>query len=190
MTNDTKSAPPDTDGDAKLIQACLAGDDQAWHDLVGRYRRLVYSVALRCGLESDDADDVFQVVFTSLFRRLPGLRDQNRLGSWLITTTYRESWRVGRSTRANVALEDTVVDIGTPPPDLVEQADREQGVRDAMERLDERCRHLLTALFLEADTPSYDGIAARFGIPLGSIGPTRARCFKKLEGFLGEAGIE
>jgi RNA polymerase sigma factor (sigma-70 family) len=190
MTNHTTAAPPDTHDDTMLVQACLAGDGRAWESLVTRYQRLVYSVALRCGLNADDADDVFQVVFTTLFRRLPGLRDHNRLASWLITTTYRESWRVGRSARGRMPLDETVIDVSTPAPELVAQADRDQRVRDAMERLDERCRRLLTALFLEHDAPSYGDIAVRFGVPVGSIGPTRARCFKKLETLLGEAGID
>jgi hypothetical protein len=59
-----------------------------------------------------------------------------------------------------------------------------------MRRLDERCRTLLTALFLDPATPGYESIAARLGMPIGSIGPTRARCFRKLDAILRELGFD
>jgi RNA polymerase sigma factor (sigma-70 family) len=184
-----RSRPAQHD-DADLVRRCLAGDEGAWAELVGRYERLVYSIALRCGLGRDDADDVFQVVFTTLFRRLAGLRDQERLSSWLITTAYRESWRVARGRgRAAEELDEALPDDSTPPADLVADADRDQRVREALARLDARCRELLTALFLDEGEPAYATIGTRLGMAVGSIGPTRARCFKKLEVLLAEVGL-
>ena len=63
-------------------------------------------------------------------------------------------------------------------------------MRQALRRLDDGCRELLTALFLDPAGPSYEAIAARLGMPVGSIGPTRARCFRKLEALLRETGID
>ena len=177
--------------DAALIEACLDGDEGAWEEMVDRYGRLVYSIPRRTGLTAADADDVFQNVFTSLFRHLADLRDQTRLSSWLIRTTYRECWRVGKKlANRHDDLEGAIVDVGAPPFDEVMRWEREQQVRQALRRLDDRCRDLLTALFLEPDAPSYEAIGARLGMPVGSIGPTRARCFKKLEAILRELGID
>jgi RNA polymerase sigma factor (sigma-70 family) len=176
--------------DPRLIQACLAGDEAAWSELVEKYQRLVLSVARKCGLSDADADDVYQIVFTILYRRLEALTDQTRLSSWLITTTYRESWRFRKGSEIQPLIDEAIEDPGIPPEDLVAQAERERLVREAMIRLDRRCRDLLTALFLSAGAPSYDEIAKEFGMPIGSIGPTRARCFKKLEAILVELGID
>lgn len=178
------------ESDPALVQACLAGDEAAWEELVDRYGRLVYSIPRRNGLAEADADDVFQNVFATLFRRLGDLRDQTRLSSWLITTAHRESWRVGKLARRSVELDDGVASAAAPPLDEVARAEREQAVRQALRRLDGRCRELLTALFLAPETPSYEAIGARLGMPVGSIGPTRARCFTKLEAVLRELGIE
>lgn len=176
--------------DPVLVQSCLDGDETAWEALVDRYGRLVYSIPRRMGFSDADADDVFQVVLTTLFRRLSGLRDQTRLSSWLITTTRRECWRLAKAPGATSDVDETIADDGIDPGDEVAQAERDQSVREALGRLDDRCRQLLTALFLEPDAPSYDAIAARFGMPVGSIGPTRARCFKKLETILAAIGID
>ena len=176
--------------DPELVQACLAGDRAAWDEVVARYGRLVYAIPFRCGLDASDADDVFQNVFTILLRRLEGLRDQTRLSSWLITTTYRESWRHSREKRRGGPLDEDLVHEGAPPLEEVVRGEREQQVREALSALDDRCQALLTALFLDPDEADYATIADRLGMPIGSIGPTRARCFRKLETALAELGFE
>ncbi len=175
--------------DPALVQACIDGDEGAWDEFIARYGRLVYSIPLRSGFSRDDADDIFQNVCAIVLRDLHTLRDQARLSSWLITTTHRECWRLRKRTTIHATLDETLVDASTPSPEDVLRWEREQ-VRDAIWRLNDRCRALLTALFLDPDEPSYDEVAERLGVPLGSIGPTRARCFKKLEAVLLEMGFE
>ncbi|MHC4949076.1 MAG: RNA polymerase sigma factor [Planctomycetota bacterium] len=175
--------------DPALVQACLRGDRAAWDRLVDQYGRLVYSIAHRYGLEEGDADDVFQAVFLVLFRRLETLKDQTRLSAWLITTTHRECWRIGRRSEVP-GLEETITDLGEPSEEQSERWERQHLVRLGLERLGGRCQELLQALFLEGAETGYESIAARLGMPVGSIGPTRARCFAKLERILSELGVE
>lgn len=182
--------PRASDGVAALIQACLDGDERAWHELVERYGRLVYSIPRRMGMSAADADDVFQNVFLLLYRNLGGLRDHGRVSSWLITAAHRESWRVGRLAGRYVNSEVELPGAAAPPEAEVTRLEREQQVRQALRQLDERCRDLLTALFLDPAEPSYGEIAARLQMPLGSVGPTRARCFRKLEAALLDLGFE
>jgi RNA polymerase sigma factor (sigma-70 family) len=184
-----EASPLPIPSDAELIRKCLSGEDAAWSTLVDRYQRLVYSVAMRCGLSEADADDVFQIVFTTLFRRLHALRDESRLASWLITTAQRESWRVAKRGSTTTDLDDAMPDPSEDAAAIAEASDRDQRVRDGMSRLDERCRALLTALFLAPEERSYGEISSQLGIAIGSIGPTRARCFKKLETLLRAAGL-
>jgi RNA polymerase sigma factor (sigma-70 family) len=174
--------------DPALIQDCINGDERAWNELVARYGRLVYSIALRCGLSASDADDVFQNVWSIVLHQLPSLRDQTRLSSWLITTARRESWRLRRQTVTG--LDDAFEDTSILPDEEVLRWEREHQVRGAIRTLDDRCQVLLSALFLDTDEFSYEAIAERLGMPVGSIGPTRARCFKKLEAALIGIGFE
>ncbi len=178
--------------DAKLIQACLADDQQAWNTLIERYGRLVYSIPARLGLAPADADDVFQVVWGIVLRRLETLRDESRLSAWLIRTTYRESWRRAKQARRGPSLDDVPGDPPSNEEPMEEEVlrwERQQIVRRGLSELDERCRDLLTALFLDQESPSYEEIAERLGMKVGSIGPTRARCFKSLERILGKLGM-
>jgi RNA polymerase sigma factor (sigma-70 family) len=177
--------------DPELIKACQDGNQAAWNELIDRYGRLIYSIPRRYGLSDADADDVFATVWATVFRKLRDLRDQTRLSAWLITTTHRESWRIGKRTAGRyVDLDDRIADVGAPDENQATTWEQQHLVRRGLDELGGRCKELLSALFLEAGEPSYEAIAQRLGIPVGSIGPTRARCFKKLEKILVELGLD
>ncbi len=178
--------------DPQLIEACLGGDPQAWNELVDRYGCLVYSVPRRNGLSDADCDDVFQDVFTILYRKLDTIRDRHRLSAWLFRTTHRESIRVSKQNGRYVELDGTVSSEADAVEEEVGALERQQLVRQALRQLGPPCQPLLMALFSNCagSSPNYNGIADRLGIKRGSIGPTRARCFKKLQRILAELGFE
>jgi RNA polymerase sigma factor (sigma-70 family) len=181
--------------DAQLVEACLAGDSRAWAELVQRYQRLVYTIAMRCGLPAEDAEDVFQRVFTILLTKLATCRNRERLGPWLTTITRREAWRVSQE-RQTARAEDGAEALEVrptvePPPDaLLEQVEAQDLILRAMEQLGERCRLLLEQLFFTHEPPSYAEIAKKLSMPEGSIGPTRARCLERLREILKSMGYE
>ncbi len=189
----------DHDGDAALVARCRHGDGAAWAALVRRYQRIVYAIAMRTGADEHAAADVFQTVFSRLHEHLPRLAQPERLQAWIVTTAKREALRVrqiGRRTVSMTRADDEDGDAGNAIEDgfaddapLAEEAlDRLQQLnllRSALDRLDLRCRDLLTLLFADDDErPAYDEVARRLALPVGSIGPTRARCLAKLRGLV------
>lgn len=186
-----KGRTADPHGDAALVEACLAGDEGAWSDLVDRYGRLVYTVARRCGLSEADAEDAYQNVFLCLYRHLASLRDRQRLASWLTTVARREAIRIGRGRPTAVEGPLQLAESGQPPAhDEVASLERAQLVREALDRLGGRCERLL-AVCLGADVrPSHQQIGRMLGMRPGSVGPTRARCFAKLRRILEQMGFE
>jgi RNA polymerase sigma factor (sigma-70 family) len=187
--------------DASLICACLGGDVEAWDALIERYQALTYSTLLKQGLTSADADDIFQDVSLILFRHLGDLRDTARLSGWLISTARREAWRLKRRRGMALASElgereweleaaEPLAQAAAPEPDaeMLALEDR-QLVREGMERLGDRCRELLTLLYMSDPPASYADITERLSMPQGSIGPTRARCLRQLQKNLRELGF-
>lgn len=183
--------------DAALVQRCLAGERAAWNQLVQRYQRLVFAIVRRAGMDEHTGADVFQTVFTRLVQHLPQLRQPERLQAWVVTTAKREclAWRA-RSGRT-VSLSGGSGEEGDDAPafnpadeaplaeELLGELQQQHQVRLALERLDERCRQLLTLLFAdEDDAVAYDEISRRLGMAVGSIGPTRQRCLGKLRTLL------
>ncbi len=187
MSQSTRSSYP---SDPELVRACLDGKELAWKELVARYSRLVYSIPLRYGLSPSDADDVFQNVFLIVHRRLHTLKHQDLRAPWLITVTHREAQRLGKKLPSFAELDDTLSDGADPPQDLVERWERQHLVHQALAQMEPRCRDILTTLFLDSTPTSYETLSARLGITVGSIGPTRARCFKKLRAILLAMGVE
>ena len=176
--------------DPKLVAACVAGEVAAWETLIDRYGRLVFSIPHRYGMSAEESEDVFQNVFAILLEKLHQLEDQTRLSAWLITTTHRECWRLGKRKPLNVELDDREVMPGSPPESLMEQWERQHLVRVALEMLGDPCQSLLTALFFQPGELNYEQLAEQLDMKVGSIGPTRGRCFQKLEVILREMGVE
>lgn len=171
--------------DAELIRRCVAGNAPAWEELIVRYRRLIYSIPVQYGFAPDLADEVFQQVAVKLFENLAKLRNAEGLASWLATTTRRECWRLtGRGQQAEATEPEQFERMEADAPDLDERLDavqREHAMARALEVLGGTCQELLTALYVEDPTPSYEELSRRLGRPVGSLGPTRSRCLKKLE---------
>jgi RNA polymerase sigma factor (sigma-70 family) len=193
QTADAAGSPPGHGtpaewSDAELVRACLEGEQRAWSELVVRYGGLVFSITRRRGLSQVDAEDVFQQVFALMHRKLHHLRDVARLPAWLISITLRECRRYRRRMMRFEALP--MVDIEHAPTDEVGAWERRQLVREALRQLGGPGERLLTALFFNPGTPNYRQIAETLGTCPGSIGPTRARCFRKLETILNGMGFE
>src|SRR6185503_21330390 len=146
--NDSRSTLSD---DRTLVDACLKGDSQAWEILILRYQRLIYSIPIRSGFSPVDAADIFQSVCVRLLQKLSTLRKQEKISSWLMTTTTRECWRVVEKRRRETGPkiyddeyeQDIISQLKSAEP-LADQhrtaAERQQVVREAVQALSERCR--------------------------------------------------
>lgn len=169
---------------ADLVKGAAAGDQRAWDELVERYAGLLWSITRCHGLPDAEAADVHQTTWLRLVERLETLRDPARVGAWLATTARRESLRQ----LSRRAREVPAVGIDGPEPQgLCTAGDRERSLYAALAALPGRCGRLLRLL---AATPpaSYLEISAALGMPVGSIGPTRARCLGHLRKSLTPRG--
>jgi RNA polymerase sigma factor (sigma-70 family) len=187
---------------AELLHRCRAGDSMAWQMIVQRYARLVHSVPARYGMSRSEIEDIGQEVFWALAQQLERIEEPDRLGGWLMTTARRISWRVIQQRRQeqpdlaadvaeNEAISDNLVGQARIPTyaELVSGWDRQEALNLGLARLNERCRTLLTLIFLDSGEPSYEEISGRLGMPKGSIGPTRNRCLAQLREILQGLGF-
>jgi RNA polymerase sigma factor (sigma-70 family) len=181
---DPRDLPVGEAGAGELLRRAAEGSAPAWDELVRRYERLVWSVARTYRLSGTDAADAVQTTWLRLVEHLGSITDPERLGSWLATTTRRESLRLARrAARERHDLGDDALDVLADHGAGVDQAllaDEQQGVLlRGLRALDERCQSLLRVLSA-SPPPRYDAVAEAFGMPIGSIGPTRGRCLDRL----------
>lgn len=192
----------ETLSDAALFAQCQAGSQPAWHAMVRRFQRLVYTVPRRAGLSEAQAADVFQVAFSRLFENIDRIDDPSRVRAWLVTTAKRETLRLLDQARRQGTLGladdgdagsdddssgdplDRIADSSPLPDALLSDLQQQDRLHRALAQLDERSRALLTLLFLQDEPLGYSEVARRMQMPEGSIGPTRARCLERLRALL------
>lgn len=166
-----------------LVTRAAGDDQQAWDELIERYAPLVWAICNRYRLSNHDIEDVGQSVWLLLVEQLGKLREPAALPGWLATTTKRECLRVITTTRKSQRLGSTVDDALFADEQAVDEeiliAERNAALRTGFAELPPHGQHLLAMLF--RDPPcSYSEISATLGIPIGSIGPQRARCLERL----------
>jgi RNA polymerase sigma factor (sigma-70 family) len=168
-----------------LVTHARNGDKQAWDELFERYAPLIWSICRRYRLSQMDADDVEQNVWLQLVGHLAAIREPAALPGWLATTTRRECYRVLRVTQQQQApdhwpdragIGDTMT--GTVESELL-RTERSAALREALMQLPPDSRRLIALLIQDPPVP-YAEISVKLGIPVGSIGPYRARCLQKL----------
>lgn len=166
-----------------LVLHAAEGDQHAWDEIVERYAPLVYAICRRYRLGSHDIEDVGQTVWLLLVEHLGKLREPAALPGWLATTTARECVRVVKAASRSEwrsEQDDSLrfVDHGAIDEEIL-MAERNAALHTLFGELPARCQQLLAMLI--SDPPhSYAMIHETLGIPIGSIGPQRARCLERL----------
>jgi RNA polymerase sigma factor (sigma-70 family) len=163
--------------DAQLVARCRAGDHDAWCELVERFSRYVYAIAVQAfRLRPEDADDVFQEVFARTYQHLGRLRDEGAIRAWLGQLTRRlciDHLRSGaREQPADEPLEVAGAD------DTLERLDEALTVHEALGSLSDNCREILDRFF--ARDESYRTIGEALQLPSGTIASRISRCLEKL----------
>ncbi len=179
---------------AELFRRARSGERAGWDGLVDRYAALVWAVARSFGLSAADATDVSQTTWLRLVENLDRIRQPERVGAWLATTARREALRLIRLSKRTVNVgQEREFDALAEDPATIENApfmsaDRRRTVTDLLTHLPHRQQVILRLLSAD-DALSYRDISRSLGIPIGSIGPTRARALEHLHRLCVQAGI-
>jgi RNA polymerase sigma factor (sigma-70 family) len=170
-----------------LLERARAGDRGGLHDIVRELNPLLWHVARTQGLNSEDAADVVQTAWLEFLRQLHDIRSPRAVTSWLVTTTRREAWHRRERSRRDLpdgeAVLESAVDAGPVVDERLITGERDRVLWRHFAALPERCRALLR-IVSQVERPDYARIAEAFGMPRGSIGPTRGRCLAKLRELL------
>jgi RNA polymerase sigma factor (sigma-70 family) len=168
---------------ASLVSAARSGDSLAWARLVGRFDGMLRSVARSYRLSPQDVDDAVQATWVQLYEHVDSVRDTSAVAAWLATTVRRQSLHILQR-RVREHLTDEPELLATAHSEAADETlldgERRVVLSRALSTLPERQRKLMT--LIASDTkPDYKQIGATLGIPVGSIGPTRARCMARLQ---------
>ena len=166
-----------------LIRAAAGGDEEAWSAIVDRFAGLVWSTARAHRLAPAEAADVAQTTWLRLVENLDRITEPERLGAWLATTARRECLRHIRLQSRELPTGDDAL-FEAPSDDRAEQRlitrERTAAVRRAFREDQRPLSGAPAAAGGARGAFSYDEIAAALDMPIGAIGPTRARCLDQL----------
>lgn len=179
-------------GTAALLKRAGSGDQEAWDELVSRHTNLLWAVARAHRLSHADAADAVQTTWLRLLEHIDQIHDPGRLTSWLATTVRRECLGIlRRRQRERLDAGDDAAldraDDSEPVDARLLELERDAALWEAFSCMPERCQRLLRVL-IASPPPSYEEVSVALGMPVGSIGPTRARCLARLRALLGGAG--
>jgi len=189
------------DGDApELLEAIRRGDPEAFDRLAREYAPRLFRMAFRLTGRRDEAEDLVQ---DTLLRTIPALRKfegRARLSTYLFRSLGNlwknrlrsrkrsrivQWFRASRDTGFNEAEEPVAVDPAPTAEDRLQQMDRAGAVREAVGRLEPTRR--LTLLLREVEGLSYEEIAGRTGVAIGTVRSRLARARRELRTLIGES---
>ena len=142
------SAQIDELPDERLIQSTLAGDDEAFAELVRRYKRKVFGIATRLARNDHELDDICQEIFVKAYQKLKSFRGEAPFEHWVSRIAVHACYdflRATRRDRENVPLDG--IEIGVP--DNVGAARASEVLQWAMAKLSADERLVITLLELE-----------------------------------------
>jgi RNA polymerase sigma factor (sigma-70 family) len=162
--------------DAQLVERCRAGDPAAWNELVERFSRYVYAIAVRAyRLSEHDAEDVFQEVFAKTFERLDSLREDAAIRPWIAQLTRNACVdRLRAGAREQPSDEPRAEELDA----AIEQLDEALDVHEGLQALSPNCREILDRFFSRDE--SYRVIGEALDLPAGTIASRISRCLAKL----------
>lgn len=178
----------------RLLRRCRDGDARAWDALVDRFSGLVASSCRKLRLSAEDSEDVFQNTFVALHQNLDRIESPETLPKWLVVTATRSGLRVIRSKPGSTTsvepetLEDVLRSEDATAEQMAVTLTEADEVRQGLTELGGRCKELLGLLYGELQA-AYSDVAEKLKMPVGAIGPTRARCLEKLKAILVQRGF-
>jgi len=174
--------------EAALIERCASGDQAACAELVSGHERMVFQLALHLLGDRDEALDLSQEVFFSVFRTIHNFRGQSALKTWIYRIVInqarnRQRWWRRRHKSEQVSLDQHVASHGdlrqpgddTSPDRAFARKQLAERLWGALDRLPFDQRTVI--VLREIDGMSYDDIAFSLGVAVGTVKSrlTRAR---------------
>jgi RNA polymerase sigma-70 factor (ECF subfamily) len=190
-----------SEGDGELVRAAQKGDEGAFRQLVQKYQRRIYQLALGMLKDPDDAMDIAQETFVRVHKYLPSFKGDSSFFTW----TYRIAMnlcldaqrRKGRLERVEVEEgDDAEIEAAMDPPSAALAGPQRQALNrelrdrmeDALASLSENHRAIL--LLREVEGLSYEELAKVLGIRKGTVMSrlfhARLKMQNKLREYLGE----
>lgn len=179
----------ETDVDSRLVKQSLAGNMQAYGELVDRYRRRVYNLAYRMLGDPERAEDAAQEAFIRAYKGLRHYRPSGKFSSWLFATASNVCIdRLRKRPHASASIDDpnwrpvASDDTKSDPAEAADRSETQAAVHTALGRLPENQRLAITLVQIQG--LSYEEASEVMQQPVGTVKSHAHRAKTTLKRFL------
>lgn len=161
---------------AELVENFLNGEQQAFNRLVLLYQTKIYNLALNYVKSSEEAKDLAQDVFVTVYRSLPKLREKEKFSSWLFQIAvnhcrnrYKKLSRRGFFSNLSIDDDDTYIQLtgDESPEKSLQKQNTINLVRSTIDSMGDAEKEIL--ILRDLQELSYDEISTILDIPLGTV---------------------
>lgn len=160
-------------GQEELIKGCLAGEENAFLQLVEDNQDMVFSIARRLGTTQQLAEDISQEVFLRVYRNLHSFKGDSKLSTWIYRIAYNTTIEMLRKRKEGFSYEALVEDGwqvedgGLSPEQEAERNEQAELLGKLISQLPGKYRHVIVLFYLQ--DKSYEQVAQTTGYPLGTV---------------------
>lgn len=160
----------------ELVRALRQGDTQAFNRLVTSYQTKIYNLAFNYVKQEEEAKDLTQDIFVTIYRSISKLRDETKFVAWLYQVAinhcrnrYKKLQRRGYFNSQSIDDEDSPIQLsgGDSPEKNLEQNRTIELVRQTIADMPKSEKEVL--LLRDIQELSYDEISAILDVPLGTV---------------------
>ncbi len=175
--------------DSLLCREILAGNERAFAELAGRYRKRLFGLGYSFFKNADDSEDFIQDVLVKVYMSLAQFRGESRFSTWLMRIAYNTGINSIRRTKEYTSLAEDfdIADPGESPEQEHLRSCAASAVREAVSELPERYR-ICVDMYFFYDMP-YADIGEVTGLPVNTIKSHVFRAKKILRERLDEEGV-
>lgn len=167
-----------------LVRRCVAGDAEAWEEIVRQYNRRIYSVCYRFTGSADNAEDLAQEVFIKIYRTLESYSpEKGGFATWVMTMTRNllvDHFRKTKQDRVtdsldaglteeedSVSLGDKIQDHGPSADERIQRQQTQEMVQKAIQKLSPELREAV--ILRDLQDMDYKDIAVALKVPEGTV---------------------
>ena len=122
--------------DIDLVKECLEGNKQSFEELVEKYYKVIYRLAYRIIRDSDDAEEITQIVFVKAYENLRSYNSKFKFFSWLYRITVNESLNLSKKNKYTEGLSEGIKAEESSPDEIYSRTEMGEKIQDALMELD------------------------------------------------------
>jgi RNA polymerase sigma-70 factor (ECF subfamily) len=175
------------DDDLELLDRCVAGDREAFNELVLKHQKQLYSMLYRMVSDADDAADILQKTFVKAFTGIQGFERRSSFRTWLyqIAINLAKNLYRDRSRAAKVPLDDVIIRRDPKTLETLIRKETRDRLYRALKELPDKQR--MTVMLRIQEQKTFEEIAGIMECSLGTSKANYHHGVQKLKALLNDA---